>query len=67
MNSLNITGDEVDLEDTLTRPDHRDEYERELAVMADVRAYFEIAYKVRSVINFALHPLSYSCIELEGD
>lgn len=51
MNSLNITGDEVDLEDTLTRPDHRDEYERELAVMADVRAYFEIAYKVRSSIN----------------
>lgn len=50
MNSLNITGDEVDLEDTLTRPDHRDEYERELAVMADVRAYFEIAYKVRSSI-----------------
>lgn len=52
MNSLNITGDEVDLEDTLTRPDHRDEYERELAVMADVRAYFEIAYKVRIVDKF---------------
>lgn len=67
MNSLNITGDEVDLEDTLTRPDHRDEYERELAVMADVRAYFEIAYKVRIVDKFALHPLSYSCIESEGD
>ena len=44
--------------DSLTEPNFRDEYERELRVMADVRAYFQIAYKVRwtrvSILQFIL-------------
>ena len=38
--------------DSLTEPNFRDEYERELRVMADVRAYFQIAYKVSTVGSY---------------
>lgn len=33
-----------------------DEYEEELVVMADVRAYFQVAYKVRAPIVYTTSP-----------
>ena len=38
--------------DTLVRLHPTDEFEQELKLMADVRAYFQVAYKVRMSVSF---------------
>ena len=54
--------------DSLTEPNFRDEYERELRVMADVRAYFQIAYKVSTVGSYpTLNDPSSNCLFFAED
>ena len=55
--------------DSLTEPNFRDEYERELRVMADVRAYFQIAYKVSTVGSYrsTLNAPSSNCLFFAED
>jgi hypothetical protein len=38
----------------LSRLAPRDQFEDELVVMADVRGYFEVAYKVSSIVTFSV-------------